>query len=69
MSQNLETRRRYVDWALSLTIDTALAPSRFERLLLEHYVAGEVSLDEAVFLSDSYRRYQNLSSAQSCGVG
>ena len=46
-------RQRAVDWVLTLTANTGLAPSRYERQLLEHYRLGELSIDEVLGLLEA----------------
>ena len=41
-------RRRAVLLALSLSENTPLAPQTYERLLLEQFIQGELTLDEVI---------------------
>ena len=41
-------RRRAVLMALSLSENTPLAPQIYERLLLEQFIQGELTLDEVI---------------------
>ena len=41
-------RRRAVKLALNLTENTALAPQAYERLLLEQFITGELTIDQVV---------------------
>jgi hypothetical protein len=46
-------RRRAVAWVLSLTANTALAPGRYERQLLDRYEQGELTIDQVLDLLDT----------------
>lgn len=46
-------RRRAVAWVLALTANTALAPGRYERQLLDRYQQGELSIDEVLALLET----------------
>jgi hypothetical protein len=41
-------RRRAVTVALTLTENTHLAPKHYERMLLEQFVRGELTIDQVV---------------------
>ena len=47
-----EGRRRVLAAVLTLTDNTRLAPSRYERELLDRFVWGELTLDEVVVRLD-----------------
>lgn len=46
-------RRRAVAAAIALTVNTPLAPKRYERQLLARYQAGELSIDHVLELLDT----------------
>jgi hypothetical protein len=46
-------RRRAVAATVAFTVNTPLAPKRYERQLLARYQAGELSIDEVLALLDS----------------
>ena len=46
-------RRRAVAFAIALTIDTPLAPKRYERHLLDRYQRGELSIEDVSGLLDA----------------
>ena len=46
-------RRRAVAAAIALTVNTPLAPKRYERQLLARYQAGEISIDHVLELLDA----------------
>ncbi len=48
--ENQQTRSRAVTWALEITENTSLAPSPYERHLLDEYVRGTLSIDEVIEL-------------------
>lgn len=46
-------RRRAVAFAIALTVDTPLAPKRYELLLLDRYQRGELSIEAVIRLLDA----------------
>lgn len=46
-------RRRAVAAVVALTANTSLEPKRYERQLLAHYQAGELTIDEVIALLDN----------------
>ncbi|WP_354585910.1 BLUF domain-containing protein [Hymenobacter sp. UYCo722] len=46
-------RRRAVDWAVAMTVNTRLAPHRYERQLLARYQQGELTIDQVIELLDT----------------
>lgn len=46
-------RRRAVAFAVALTVNTPLAPKRYELLLLDRYQRGELSIDAVIRLLDA----------------
>jgi hypothetical protein len=48
-----ELRRRAVAWVVALTANTALAPGRYERQLLDRYEQGELTIDQVLKALDT----------------
>ena len=49
---SIALRHCAVAFALSLTVNTALAPGPYERQLLAHYEQGELTIDQVLDLLD-----------------
>lgn len=47
---NSSNRRKAVDFALNMVKDTQLEPGVYERMLLEQFVQGEITLEEVELL-------------------
>ena len=52
-SESAEQRRRSIALAVALTANTAQAPLRYERQLLERYQRGELTIDQVISLLDN----------------
>ncbi len=46
-------RRRLVDGAVNLTLHTRLAPPPYERMLLDQFVRGTLTIDQVLALLDA----------------